>query len=147
MSTGMIVAIAIVIISILALIIVGIITYKNTKPTLTKMKETNETVSEKMDLYNREINHVTERVDQLNERVKLAQQDAEVKMAHFQDFTDEQGQFQTSINYLKDHAGDYASGIGSNLKDEWKEDGPKLKETFKRAFKKTAQKQKVRYKN
>lgn len=43
-------------------------------------------------------------------------------------------------------AGEYSSGIASNIKDELKEDGPKIAEVFKRAFKKTAQKQKVRLK-
>jgi hypothetical protein len=68
-------------------------------------------------------------------------------MIHFDDFMDEQGQFQSSLRYLQSHAGEYAKGISSNVVDELKEDGPKIKETFKRAFKKTAQKQKARRQN
>ena len=99
----------------------------------------------KKDIYTREINHVNDRINHLNQRVQLVQTDAEIKVAHFQDLMDEQGKFQHSLGYLKDHAGDYAKGISTNVKNEVKQDGPKIAETFKRAFKKTAQKQKVRF--
>lgn len=146
MNTGTIVAIIIVVLAIILVIVAAAVTYKNIKPTLNNIKETNETINQKREYYERETKHVTDRVETLNQRVEYIQEDAEEKAVHFEDFMDEQGKFQTSIRYLKGHAGEYASGIGSNLKDELKEDGPRLAETFKRAFKKTAQKQKVRLK-
>lgn len=146
MSTGTITVIAIIVLSILLIIVAGIITLKNIKPTLNQLKETNEVVNQKIEYYNREADHLKNRVEQLNQRVELVQADAEVKSAHLEDFMHEQGKFQTSIRYLKGHAGEYASGIATNFKEEIKEDGPKLVETFKRAFKKTAQKQKIRLK-
>lgn len=146
MSTGTIIAIAIVVLSILLIIVAVVVTLKNIKPTIKQLKETNEVVNQKIEYFNREAEHLTNRVEQLNQRVELVQADVEVKAAHFEDFTNEQGKFQTSIRYLQGHAGEYASGIGNNLKKEIKEDGPKLYETFKRAFKKTAQKQKIRLK-
>lgn len=145
MSTGTIVAISIVVISILLLIIVGIVTQKKLEPTLNNIKDLNEVVSQKSNYYTRESQHLNERVTNLTERVESLQSEVEIKMVHFKDFTNEQGQFQSSVRYLKDHAPEYAKGISSNVTDEIKEDGPKIAETFKRAFKKTAQKQKLRY--
>ena len=147
MNTGTIIAIIIVVLAIVVIIVAAAMTYKNIKPTLEKINETNETLNQKKEYYEREVNHLTDRVDTLNRRVQFIQEDAEEKAVHFEDFMDEQGKFQTSIRYLQGHAGEYATGVGSNLKEELKEDGPRLAETFKRAFKKTAQKQKVRLKN
>lgn len=147
MSTGTIIAISIVIISILLLIIVGVLTRKKIAPTLKNIKDLNEVISQKSNYYTREGNHLNERVSTLTERVENIQTEVEVKMVHFEDFTNEQGQFQSSIRYLKDHAGEYSKGISSNVVEEVKEDGPKIAETFKRAFKKTAEKTKLRYQN
>lgn len=147
MSTGTIIAISIVIISILLLIIVGVLTRKKIAPTLKNIKDLNEVISQKSNYYTREGNHLNERVSTLTERVENIQTEVEVKMVHFEDFTNEQGQFQSSIRCLKDHAGEYSKGISSNVVDEVKEDGPKIAETFKRAFKKTAEKTKLRYQN
>lgn len=145
MNIGTIIALAIVVVSLLMVIIVGAVAYKKAKPALKNIQDTNEVVTQKIEYFTREGNHLTERVNKLNKRIEFIQQDVEVKSVHFQDLTNENGKFQTSLRYLKGHAGEYTSGISSNLKDEIQEDGPKLVDTFKRAFKKTAQKQKVRY--
>ena len=145
MSTGTIIAISIVVISILLLIVVGIVTRKKIAPTLSNIKELNEVISQKSYYYTRESEHINERVTTLTNRVDDLQTDVEIKMVHLEDFTNEQGQFQSSVRYLKDHAGEYGKGISSNVVDEVKEDGPKIAETFKRAFKKTVDKQKLRY--
>lgn len=145
MSTGTIIAISIVVISILLLIVVGIVTRKKIAPTLSNIKELNEVISQKSNYYTRESEHINERVTTLTNRVDDLQTDVEIKMVHLEDFTNEQGQFQSSVRYLKDHAGEYGKGISSNVVDEVKEDGPKIAETFKRAFKKTVDKQKLRY--
>jgi len=147
MSTGAIIAIAIIIISILLVAIVGAVTYSNVKPALKNINDTKEAINQKMEYFNREGEHLTERVTVLNNRIEHLQEEIEVQTAFFQDFTDEKGKFQTSIRYLQAHASDYASGISSNLKNEIQEDGPKIWATFKRAFKKTAQKRKKRKKN
>jgi uncharacterized protein YoxC len=146
MNTGTIVALVIVAVSLLGLIIVGAMTYKKVKPTLKDINETNDVVTQKIEYFTREGNHITERVNRLNKRIENLQGEVEIKSAQFEELTNEQGRFQTSLRYLQSHAGEYASGISSNLKNELQEDGPKIWETFKRAFKKTAQKQKVRYK-
>lgn len=146
MSPGIILVISIIVLSIILLVIAGIVTYKKVQPTLQEIQALKETINDKKEIYTRDINHINERVNGINQRFLLVQQDAEVKAEHFQDLMDEQGQFQHSLGYLKDHAGEYTKGISSNVKDELKEDGPKIMETFKRAFKKTAQKQKVRLK-
>ncbi len=147
MNTGTILAIAIVVLSIIIVIVVAFITKKQVEPTLNNIKDLNELITQKQKVYTREGEHLNEKVTDLTDRVELMQKDVEEKSVHFQDFIDEQGQFQTSLRYLKDHAGEYAGGISTNIKNELKEDGPKIVETFKRAFKKTAEKQKVRYQN
>lgn len=144
MSPGNILVISIIALSFVLIIVAGLLTYKKVQPTLNDIKELSETINQKKEIYTRDVNHINERVNGINQRVQFIQKDAEVKAEHFQDLMDQQGQFQMSLGYLKGHAGEYASGISSNVKDEIKEDGPKIMETFKRAFKKTALKQKVR---
>lgn len=145
MSTASIIAVSIVVISILALIIVGFITYKKIKPTLKNVNHLNEVINQKTNYFTRESQHLNERITLLTERVEGIQSEAEVKMVYFEDFMDEKGEFQSSLRYLQSHAGEYTKGISSNIINEVKEDGPQIIETFKRAFKKTAQKQKMRY--
>lgn len=145
MNTGTIIALVIVVLSLLMLVIVGFMAYKKAKPALKNIKDTNEVVSQKINYFTREGEHITERVEHLNQRVTLLQNEVDEKSVHFQDLVDENGKFQTSLRYLKGHAGEYSMGIGKNLKNEIQEDGPKLMETFKRAFKKTKDRQKIRY--
>ena len=146
MSSGNILVISIIALSFVLIIVTAILTYKKVQPTLHEIKELNDTINQKKNIYTQDVDHITDRVNEINQKAQFIQQSAEIKTKHFQDLMDEQGQFQNSLNYLKGHAGEYSSGIASNIKDELKEDGPKIVETFKRAFKKTAQKQKVRYK-
>lgn len=145
MSTGTIIALLIIAISLILVVVVGILSYNKAKPALKNIQNTREVIDQKINYFTREGEHLKERVDLLNTRVQGVQKEIEVKSIQFDDLMDEQGQFSTSLRYLQSHAGDYASGISSNLKDELQEDGPKLAKTFKRAFKKTWGKQKVRY--
>lgn len=145
MSTGAIIALLIVLVSLILIVVVGIMSYNKAKPALENIKETSDEIDQKIQYFTREGEHLKDRIDLLTKRVENVQEEIEVKTVHFEDFTNEQGKFQTSLRYLQAHAGDYTSGISKNVKDELKEDGPKLAETFKRAFKKTASKQKVRY--
>ena len=147
MDVGTILAIVIVILSIILVIATVLITRKQLQPTMNNIKDLKDLITQKQNFYLRESDHINNRVTDLTKRAETLQLDVEEKMVHFQDFGNEQGQFQTSLRYLQDHAGDYAKGISTNLKDELKEDGPKIVETFKRAFKKTAQKQKSRFQN
>ncbi len=116
------------------------------KPTIQNIKDLRSTIDQKKKFYIRESEHLNERITHLNVEVELLQDDFQEKSMQFQDFTDKQGQFQSSIKYLQDHASEYTKGIATNLKDEIKEDGPKIVESFKRAFKKTIHKQKQRRK-
>ena len=145
MSTLHIVALLIVALSLILVVVVGIISYSKAKPALKNIKNTREEINQKVTYFQREGEHLKERVDHLNTRVQGVQKELEVKSLQFDELMDEKGQFSTSLRYLQNHAGDYASGISSNLKDELQEDGPKLAKTFKRAFKKTWGRQKVRY--
>lgn len=142
MNTGTIIALVIVAVSLLMLIIVGAVTYKKVQPVLKNINDMNEVITQKIEYFTREGNHITDRINRLNQRIKLLQEEVEVKSIQFENLTNEQGQFQTSLRYLQNHAGDYASGISSNVKDELQEDGPKIWKTFKRATKKTVQKTK-----
>ncbi len=146
MSTVTIISLSIVVLSIILVAVIGFVAYKKAKPALDNIQETKEVVNQKVNYFTREGEHIKERVDLLTNRVQGIQKEVDVKSAQFEDLTDEQGKFATSLRYLQSHAGEYTSGISKNVKDELKEDGPKLAETFKRAFKKTWGKQKVRYK-
>lgn len=145
MSTVTIIALSIIAFSLILVVGVGIVSYNKAKPTLKNIQNTREVIEQKTEYFTREGEHLKERVDHLNIRVQGVQKELEVKSLQFEELMDEQGQFSTSLRYLQSHAGDYASGISSNLKEELQEDGPKLAKTFKQAFKKTWGKQKVRY--
>lgn len=147
MSTGVIIAISIVVLSILMLVAVGGFSYKQTKPTFHNLKDLNALINQKSKFYTREGEQLSNRVASLSHDAELIQKEIQVNTLYFQDFADKQGEFQSSIRYLQNHAADYSKGIARNIKDEVKEDGPKVLKSFKLAFKKTAQKQKARFKN
>lgn len=147
MSIGIIIALSIVILSILMLIIVGVISYNGIKPTFHNVKEVNAVINQKKKFYTREVEQLNNKISLLNEEAKLLQKDIEISSLHFQDFAHEQGEFQSSVRYLKNHVAGYSKGIARNIKEEVKEDGPKIIKSFKLAFKKTAQKQKARFQN
>lgn len=147
MSMGIIIAISIIGLSLLAVMIVGFISYKKMKPTIKNLKNLNTKLQQKTQFYNRESQHLNNRVKELSLEATNLQQEVAVKSIYIQDFTDRQGEFQSSLRYLQEHAGEYSKGIAMNVKNEVQEDGPKMMEVFKRAFKKTAQKQKQRFKS
>lgn len=147
MSTGIIIALSIIGLSILMLVIVGIISYKVAKPTFRQLKELDAVINQKRKFYTREVEHLNKKITSLTHDAELLQEEIQVKTLHFQDFAHEQGKFQSSIRYLQNHAAGYSKGIVKNIKEEVKEDGPKVLKSFKLAFKKTAQKQKGRFKN
>lgn len=147
MNTGTIIALSIVVLSILMLVVVGVFTYKEIKPTFHNLNELNAVINQKKKFYTRETGQLNKRVTLLNQDAEQIQKEVQVKSLHFQNFAHEQGEFQSSVRYLKNHAADYSKGIAQNIKSEIKEDGPKILKSFRLAFKKTAQKQKARYKN
>lgn len=144
MNTGSIIALAIVIVSIVLVVIVSVSSYHTIKPTLQNIKDLDLLIKHKKDLYTKEGTFIQQRVAQLNHDAELVQKELEEKRLSFQDFTHEQGEFQSSIRYLQNHLSDYSKGIAVNLKDEITEEGPKILESFKRTFKKTLQKQRRR---
>lgn len=146
MSIGTIIALGIILISIIGIVAVAFITFNKVKPTLKNINETNQLITQKTNYFKREGEHLTQNIDHINHRVTYLQSEIEEKSVHFQDLADENGKFQTSVRFLKDHATDYAKGISSNVIEEIKEDGPKIGKIFKRAFKKTYAKQKARFK-
>lgn len=147
MSTGAIIAIVIVFLSLILLAVVGAISYKQMKPTIKNMKKLNAEIEHISKLYTRESEDLSKRFTQISLDAGLIQSEIQEKSLHFQDFAHEQGEFQSSVRYLQDHAAEYSKGIASNIKEEIKEDGPKIMKSFKLAFKKTIEKQKARRKN
>lgn len=143
----MIIAVSIIGLSLLTVIIVGFISYKKIKPTVNNFKNLNTDIQQKIKFYNRESQHLNNRIKELQLEATSIQQEVEMKNIYIQDFTDRQGEFQSSLQYLQEHVGEYSKGIAKNVKNEVQEDGPKMMKIFKRAFKKTVQKQKKRFKN
>lgn len=146
MNTAVVISLLIVGLSILTLIIVGLISYKKMKPTIHKFNDLNTNIQQKIKFYNREAEHLNHRIININQEVETLQKELLVKSQNFENLLDEQGQFQNSLRYLQNHSSEFSKGIASNLKDEVKDEGPKIMKIFKRAFKKTIQKQKDRHK-
>lgn len=147
MSTWTILSVLIIVFSIIMLVIVAGLSYKKMKPTLTSFDHLNARIKQKTIFYNKEIENVDHKVQKSNEDFGAVQNDLILKNINFENFMDQQESFQNSINYLQNHAGEYSKGIAKNFKDEVKDDGPKIVKVFKRAFKKTINKQKKRHKN
>lgn len=147
MSTGIFIIISIIGLSLLVLIITGIVSYKKMKPTIANFKDLKIDIQQKVQFYNRESQHLNTHIQELNQEAINLQQEVEVKSIHVQDFMNRKGEFQSSLNYLQDHIGEYSKGIAMNVKDEVQEEGPKMLKVFKRTFKKTVQKQRQRFKN
>lgn len=146
MSTGTIIAISIVMLSILMLAVVGAISYNEMKPTMDNFKKLKETIEQKSSFYASESENINERVTLLSHDTDLIKKEIQEKNVLFEEFTHERGKLQSSVRYLQRHAGNYSKGIATNIKDEIKDDGPKIIKKFKLAFKKTIQKQKERRK-
>lgn len=147
MSTGTIIAIGIVVISVIILLTAGVISYKQMKPTLENVKKLNAAIQHTSKFYTRESENLNERIKQLSLEAGLMESEIQEKSLHFQDFAHKQDEFQASIRYLQNHAGEYSKGIATNIKEEVKEEGPKVIKSFKLAIKKTIKKQKARRKN
>lgn len=147
MSNGIILSLSIVGISIVALLIVGIVSYNKIKPTLQNFTNLNTQIKQKVTFYNKESKHLISRIEKLDSDINVIQNDFTLKNHYLQNFTEQQNSLKNSLLYLQNHAAKYSKGIASNLKEEIKSDGPKMVEIFKRSFKKTIQKQKKRHKN
>ena len=100
MSTGTIIALLIVAISLILVVVVGILSYSKAKPALKNIQNTREVIDQKINYFTREGEHLKERVDLLNTRVQGVQKELEVKSLQFDDLMDDQGQFSTSLRYL-----------------------------------------------
>lgn len=144
MSIGAIIAISIVGLSILMLVVVGFMSYHKMKPTIDNFTNLKTSIEQKSNFYIKESEHIKKEITLLNNDANLIQEEIQEKSVYFKDFAHEQGEFQSSIRYLQSHATEYSKGIATNLKDEIKDEGPKIIKNFKLAFKKTIQKQKAR---
>lgn len=147
MSNWTILSILIIVFSILMLVIIGILSYKEMKPAFRNFKNLKARLEQKTNFYTNEVEHINNQVQKLDQELGSVQKELLLKNIHFQDFIDQQESLQNSINYLQNNAGKYSKGIANNLKNEVKSDGPKIIKIFKRALKKTIHKQKKRHTN
>ena len=147
MSPGITIIISIIGFSILLLIVVGVLSYRQMKPTLKNLNQLEATFEQKKQFYKRESQYLNDEIEKLTIDANALKENIDIKSINFQYFSRKQNEFQNSLLYLKNHSGEYSKGIAQNVKREIKEDGPKVLDIFKRAFKKTIRKQKTRYTN
>ncbi|GEL66510.1 DUF948 domain-containing protein [Marinilactibacillus psychrotolerans] len=146
MSLGYIIALIILGIALIALIAIGIITFKKVKPTLKNFKETQNIVQDHIEHFTGEADAVQTKVNKIMERVEDLQKVSNIKMQRFNELSTHASSLNNSLTYLKEHSGDYSKGIAQNAVDELKTEGPIIAKTFNLAFKRTIEKQKARYK-
>jgi len=147
MSIAYIIALVILGVALIALIAIGLTTFKKMKPTFNNIKETQSTVNDHIEHFTVEADAVQTKVNQVKGRVEDLQKVATIKMQRFDELSTHASSLSDSLTYLKDHSSDYSKGIAKNTTDELKTDGPMVAKTFTRAFKRTFQKQKARYTN
>lgn len=146
MTNGLIIIISILVLSIVLLAVVGLISFKKMKPAIKNFNDLNTDVQQLIEFYKHKSQDIMQEVQTLKQDVLVMQDDVELKNLSVQEFSDRQRELQSSLTYLQNHLGDYSKGIAMNAKNEIQKDGPKMFKIFKRAFKKTARKQKQRFK-
>ena len=87
MSLGYIIALIILGIALIALIAIGIITFKKVKPTLKNFKETQNIVQDYIEHFTGEADAVQTKVNKIMERVEDLQKVSNIKMQRFNELS------------------------------------------------------------
>jgi len=145
MEAGYLISLIIEGVSLVLLIAIGIYAVKKMKPTLKNIEQTQTNVQDQVEHFTNEADVMQKKVDLIMSRVDSTKDVAQTNMERMNELSDYMSSLSHSLTYLKEHSGDYSKGIAQNTYTELKTDGPRLAETFKRAFKKTADKQKQRH--
>ncbi|MDZ7835957.1 MAG: hypothetical protein U5K84_12170 [Alkalibacterium sp.] len=120
---------------------------KQMKPTLKNIEKTQTNVQDQIEHFTNEADVMQKKVDLIMTRVDSTRDVAEINMERMNELSDYASSLSLSLTDLKEHSGEYSKGIAQNTYTEIKTDGPRLVETFKRAFKGTVEKQKHRHQN
>lgn len=144
MKLGYILSLVILGVSLLFLVVVGFYVMKKMKPTLDNIKQTQTVVDGHVRHFTHEGEVIKKRVEDIKARLDYTKTVAEMKTKRFENFSVVAADLGDSLTFLKEHGGDYSKGIAQNTYTEIKTDGPRLAQTFKRAIKKTVEKQKKR---
>ncbi|MER2063861.1 MAG: DUF948 domain-containing protein [Alkalibacterium sp.] len=147
MEAGYLISLIIVGVSLILLIAIGVYAMKKVKPTLKNIEQTKTNVQDQVEHFTNEADVMQKKVDLLMARVDSTKDVAMTNMERMNELSDYMASLSHSVTYLKEHSADYSKGIAQNTYSELKTDGPRLAETFKRAFKKTVDKQKQRHQN
>lgn len=142
METGYIISLIILAVAIILFIIAAIVAMRKIKPTLNNAKETQEDIQDKMDHFTQETEVIQNKVDHITKRIESVQNETNQKLEGFDELSAHVSDLNESLNYLKVYGGENAKTIGQSTFEQLKTDGPIITETFKRAFKRTADKQK-----
>lgn len=145
MDLGYIVSLIILGVSLVILIVMGFFAMKKMKPTLKNIEETQKVVEGHVEHFTHEAEIIQEKVDHIMTRVDHTKNVSEMNIQRFKEFSDYASSLSESLMFLKEHGNDYSKGIAENSYKELKTDGPLLAKTFKLAFKKTVDKQKMRH--
>lgn len=144
MELGYILSLVILGVSLVVLIVMGFFAMKKMRPTFKNIEETQKVVEGHMEHFTHEAEIMQEKVDHLMTRVDYTKNVSELKIQRFDEFSDYATSLSESLMYLKEHGSEFSKGVAENSYTELKNDGPLLAKTFKLAFKKTIDKQKMR---
>lgn len=139
--------ISLIILGVALIILIGggVYAMKKIKPTLKNFERTQTNVQDQMEHFTNEADVIQKKVDLIMTRVDSTKEVAQINLERMNELSDQASSLSHSLTYLKEHGGDYSKGIAQNTYTELKTDGPRLAETFKRAFKGTVEKQKERH--
>lgn len=144
METGHYIALALVIISIIALIVVIFQAKKKIAPTMELINDLKLNIDKQKAHFSEEADHIQREVNHLSKRVEALQPNIELKQKQFAHFRENQNEFQSQIAYLKEVAPKYAQHQGETMARDIKRDIPKITQIMRLAVKKTITKQKTR---
>lgn len=145
MSTGYIIALSILVISLVVLVVVGAIASKKVSPTLNNFNKLKEDVENTVNRYSKDGERLQNKVQVIQERVNLVKINTNQKFSNIEDLQVEINSLSDSLQFLKEHGAQLSKDDSGDLVQTIKEDGPKYLNILQGTVKRTLNKQKARY--
>jgi len=139
------IAIAILVLSLIALIIGAGIAFKRINHTLNNVRNVQSEVQREVSRYTSEADLINKRIKQLNDRVNALTEEAQQKAERFTDLSMEANDLSNTLTVLNDNKNELAKNVVQASGKQVKKQGTKLLKLIGLTLKKTVKKQKARY--
>ena len=145
MSTGYIIALSILVVSLVVLVVVGVIASKKVSPTFNNFNKLKEDVENTVSRYSKDGERLQNKVQVIQERVNLVKINTNQKFSNIEDLQAEFNSLSDSLQFLKEHGAQLSKDNSEDFVQTIKEDGPKYLNILQGTVNRTLNKQKARY--